>query len=129
MAFPKGKSGNPSGGRKEKLCYEALMLSLKREPANDPNAKTALQAIANKLVILAEDGDMQAIKYIMDRIDGAPTQEVHNTHEQVNDFTDLSLSEIASQVAGAIASLGGDAERVGVEVGSQNETSGIRSLN
>jgi len=32
------------------------------------------EAVAEKLIMLAEGGDIAAIKYIMDRVDGKPTQ-------------------------------------------------------
>ena len=35
--------------------------------------------IANKLAELAMDGDVQALKYIYDMIDGSPTQTVNQT--------------------------------------------------
>lgn len=70
MAF---QSGNSFGGRrKEKLCYEALMLELKAAQDTDPRS---LRGIMRNLITLAAGGDLQAIKELMNRIDGMPAQE------------------------------------------------------
>jgi len=61
--FPKGVSGNPGGRPKSNLT---------RVLADTINPKR----LANKLYALALQGDMQAIKYIYDRIEGTPTQRV-----------------------------------------------------
>ena len=71
--------GNPGGGkRKEKLMFDALMLSLKRV---DTENRPAFARIANKLVDMALDGDIQAIKEINNRIDGMPVQQIEQTTE------------------------------------------------
>lgn len=75
MPFEKGhKLG---GRRKEKHFYDALMVRLK---ACESDNKRGLMRIADQLIKQAEDGDMQAIKEIADRLDGKPTQESHNTN-------------------------------------------------
>jgi len=61
--FRPGVSGNP-GGRKK------LKLTAALESTVNPDE------LARKLYELALSGDMQAIKYIYDRIDGTPTQRV-----------------------------------------------------
>lgn len=72
MTFQPGQSGNPKGTRKEKLCYEALMLELKACQDSDPRS---LRGIMRNLITLAAGGDLQAIKELMNRIDGMPAQE------------------------------------------------------
>jgi len=65
------------GGKPDKLMRDALMVALKRE-AKDAEGKptTKLALIADKLVDLAADGDVQAIKEIGDRVDGRPAQAI-----------------------------------------------------
>jgi hypothetical protein len=84
MAFPLGKSGNPTGRRKEKLFYEALMQTLKNA---DPKNPRTLRRIAEKLCDLALDGDMQAINTIANRIDGMPLASV-DINATVTDISD-----------------------------------------
>lgn len=69
MAFQKGQSGNPGGRPADKPWREAIMLALKDK---DPKR---LRKIADRLVDLAGEGDMGAIKEIGDRLDGKPAQQ------------------------------------------------------
>lgn len=71
--WSKGKSGNPAGRPKEP------------EPGEDNGlidmliwrlGRTGSKAIADKLIELAKDGDLDAIKYIYDRIEGRPRQAI-----------------------------------------------------
>lgn len=72
MAAP--KKPNPQGPKSDKLIRNALMLAVNREDKDDQGKKVKkLALIANKLVELAIEGDVQAIKEIGDRIDGKPT--------------------------------------------------------
>lgn len=66
----------PSKGAKpDKLIRDALMLAVNREGKDDQGKKVKkLALIANKLVDLAVEGDVQAIREVADRIDGKPTQ-------------------------------------------------------
>jgi hypothetical protein len=50
---------------------DALMASLSRE-AKKGKRTTRLQAVADKLVDLALEGDFYAVKDIFDRVDGSP---------------------------------------------------------
>lgn len=68
MAWEKGKSGNPHGRAKDKHWRDALLLAI----GGDNRAR--LRTIAEKVITLAEQGDMQAIKEIGDRLDGKPAQ-------------------------------------------------------
>jgi hypothetical protein len=63
--FPKGVSGNPSGKRKGTV---SLTASLKRLLSRDD-----AERIAKRLVALAKAGDLQAVKLLLDRIDGPQT--------------------------------------------------------
>lgn len=84
MAFTPGKSGNPGGKAKEKLCFDALMIELKEAQAIDPSAPRTMRSIARKLIAMADEGDIQAIKEVFNRIDGMPVQIVENLNENVN---------------------------------------------
>jgi hypothetical protein len=73
MATPKGQSGNPKGGKPDKLMRDALRISLLREAEKGSKTKR-LQQVADALVDAAIGGDVQAIKEINDRMDGKVTQ-------------------------------------------------------
>ena len=81
----------PSKGRKpDKLMRDALMISLKREAEGPDGTPTRrMQLIADKLVDLAIDGDVQAIKEISDRVDGKPTQVVAGDADNPLAFTGI----------------------------------------
>jgi hypothetical protein len=63
--FKPGVSGNP-GGRSR----EAAELDRALREIVDP------QVLAHKLWSLAEEGNLAAIKYIYDRLDGKPTERI-----------------------------------------------------
>ena len=70
----KGKSGNPNGRpRKPKAFTELLrkLLAAKRE-----DGRTRMEAIVEQLMAKAEAGEIDAIKYLCDRLDGKPRQAV-----------------------------------------------------
>ncbi len=71
----------PSRGSKpDKLMKDAIMLALHREAKGVDGVKTKrFNIVAAKLVELAEDGDMSAIKEITDRIDGKAMQAVEHS--------------------------------------------------
>ena len=70
----------PKGGKPDKLMRDAIMVALKREATDADGKKTRkLNQIATKLVELAVNGDMQAIKEIGDRVDGRPAQAMELT--------------------------------------------------
>ena len=70
------KRNEPSkGGKPDKMMRDAIMVALKREAVDSEGQPTKkLNNIAAKLVELAEQGDMQAIKEINDRVDGKSPQ-------------------------------------------------------
>lgn len=68
---------NPTGSKPDKLMRDAIMVALKREATDASGEKTKkLYLIANKLVDLAAEGDMQAIKEVNDRVDGKAPQTI-----------------------------------------------------
>lgn len=66
-----------SGPKKEKPFRDALMLAI----ADAGEDRRALRAIAARLLKKAEEGDIQAIKEIADRMDGKVPQSVTNDEE------------------------------------------------
>lgn len=66
-------AGNKSSGRKqEKPFRDALRMQL-AEAGEDHKA---LRIVASKLIEKAQDGDMQAIKELVDRTDGKAVQAI-----------------------------------------------------
>lgn len=83
--FVPGVSGNP-GGRPKK--DESLTAALRE--------KVDKQTIADKLIELAMDGDIVALKYVYDRIDGRPIETVNQTVRELPNlvrFDDTDDSE------------------------------------
>jgi hypothetical protein len=68
--FEKGKSGNPSGRPKDSF---GPVLRDMLDTLGEGSQYTERALIAQKLIDLAKSGEIQAIRYIMDRIDGTPT--------------------------------------------------------
>lgn len=81
--FQKGQSGNPKGRpKKGETMTDALRLLAAQKITDEKgNAVTFKDAIAKKLYFLAVSGDIAAIKYIFDRIDGFPTQAIQQQDE------------------------------------------------
>jgi len=68
---------NPRGSKPDKLMRDAIVLELKREAIDaDGKPTRKLDLVAAKLVAIAMEGDMQAIKEINDRADGKVPQAV-----------------------------------------------------
>jgi hypothetical protein len=94
-----GKPGAPKGNKnnaKGKLWSDALRLEL----AGNVNAKK-LRKIAQKVIEMATEGDMQAIREIGDRLEGKPSQSIDMTvtemsHEEALDLLDQDIDESAS---------------------------------
>jgi hypothetical protein len=64
--WKKGQSGNPSGKRKGTVSLAATI-------SRNLTPKTA-NAIVKKLFTMAKAGDIQAIKLVLERIDGKPVE-------------------------------------------------------
>lgn len=66
--FSKGHTGNPKGRPKEPDgLVDMLMFRLNKETS---------KAIADRLIDLAKSGNLEAIKYLYDRVEGRPRQAV-----------------------------------------------------
>ncbi len=82
--FPKGVSGNPSGRQKLTRLTDALREQVSEELPNAPE-RTIAEAIARKLIKLALDGDIAAIREVFDRTEGKPKQAI-DLDLQVSDW-------------------------------------------
>ena len=78
MPFQKGKSGNPDGRPpKGSAVADVLNDLLTREVLNTSRNKVqVIEAICEKLIDLAMEGDLKAINILLDRVDGKPRQQV-----------------------------------------------------
>ena len=62
------------------------------------------QALVDKLVEIAiEKGDIQALKYAIDRMDGKPTETVHNLMQNLPDVIEVDLTENPTDTGDAAA--------------------------
>lgn len=71
-------SGGAPKGNKNNTKTKAWEAALRRELTGNQNADK-LARIAKKVVEMATDGDMKAIKEIGDRLDGKPIQAVEGS--------------------------------------------------
>jgi hypothetical protein len=84
-----GQSGNPSGkASKAKILTDALRCELVQNPAR-------VRAIANKVIELAEAGDLDAARLIFDRLEGKPNQSIEITA----DVRHSSIEEVDARIA------------------------------
>lgn len=88
MAGIKGRSGKP----KDKPFADALRMEI--ATAGDDHKR--LRRIAAKLLEKAEEGDMQAIAQVADRLDGKPAQESTVTIDDKRDATDWTRDELVA---------------------------------
>jgi hypothetical protein len=73
MPFIKGQSGNPGGRPKRDTSLTGLLRKELNRKDGDAPGKTV---IVKKLYELAKSGDVIALKYVFDRIDGKPIETV-----------------------------------------------------
>ena len=63
-----------AGRKGEKFWADAVSRAINRRLEDIEGKPKKLEAVANKLVDMAMDGDMAAIKEVGDRLDGRPKQ-------------------------------------------------------
>ena len=103
-------AGRPKGAQnKDKPFVDALRIEI----AAAGEDHKALRAIARKLLDKAQDGDMQAIGMVADRLDGKPAQESTVTIDDKRDATDWTRDELVRFIAEARAGSGGATEADG----------------
>ena len=95
--WKKGESGNYSGRPKKDRALTAAL-----EAAVDK------QELADKLVELAMGGDMMAVRYIYDRIEGSPTQR----HEVDAETVQRAMERLAEDAGLDLAMLRRDTEEI-----------------
>jgi hypothetical protein len=71
MAATKAKS---TGGKPDKLIRDALKAAIRQEPEK-------LKRMAEKVLDMAVEGDMQSVNFIADRIDGKAVQQIIGDEE------------------------------------------------
>lgn len=69
MAGVKGRSGRQKG---DTLITDALRLAMLRD-AKNPAFKNRIHAMADEMASRAEDGDMAAVVFVTERLEGKPT--------------------------------------------------------
>ena len=76
--FRKGESGNPKGRPPKKDCIRDCLRELLAEEITLPDGTkiTKAQFVAAKAFSLVAQGELPAIKYISDQVDGTPKQQV-----------------------------------------------------
>jgi len=92
MPFSKGKSGNPQGRPKKGETLTDLLREKIEVPKTAKEKLTRKERIIEQLITLAEGGDLAALKYVFDRIDGRPKESIELTDGAI----DTRLREIMS---------------------------------
>lgn len=103
MAGVKGRSGK----KLDTLITDALRLAMLRA-AEDPAHKNRVHAMAEEIAKRAETGDMVAVQFVTDRIEGKATQPVDHSgeieiSEQVKFDAESFKGRITSLAAGTDA--------------------------
>jgi hypothetical protein len=75
----------PKGGKPDKLIRDALI----RAAANNPDS---LKRVAEKVLQKAEEGDMQAVSFLADRIDGKAVQPIAGDDDHPPLFSGITVN-------------------------------------
>jgi ribosomal protein L17 len=100
-------AGRPIGSKSQKdrrLTEKPFADALRMEIAGAEGDYKRLRAIARALITKAEDGDLQAIEQVANRLDGRPAQESTVTIDDKRDAFDWTREELQRRLAESIAS-------------------------
>ncbi len=86
MAAPKGNTN----ARRGTMVRDALRKAAIQD-------KGSLERIAKKVLAMAEEGDMQAIREVGDRLDGKALQSIETS--KADPFEDMSFEELLEEAA------------------------------
>ena len=76
MPFKQGQSGNPKGRPKKGETLTDLLREKIDIPKTAKSKLTRKEKIIETLITMAEAGDVPAIKYVFDRMDGKPVETI-----------------------------------------------------
>lgn len=83
--FKKGQSGNPNGRPKGSISFANKIEAMLREAVKDKNGqeKEMADVIVQSLIKQAAMGNMKAIEYLIDKVDGKAKQslEIETIHK------------------------------------------------
>ncbi len=81
-SFPKGTSGNPGGRPKRSWTFQSLMEQAVEEVVQTKEGLSlpVKTLVAKRLVAMAINGDIQAMKEIFNRMDGLPKRSIELTN-------------------------------------------------
>ena len=99
MAWAKGQTGNPLGGALRKPFKTAMVMELLKEGKDkDGFDMPRLRRIADAICTKAEDGDVQAARFIAEWFDGKPTQIIEASINDSRDISSLSPDEVDRRI-------------------------------
>lgn len=82
MPWAKGQSGNPNGRKALQPELAPAIRAVLRRKVSSTDSRTNKQAVAEALVSLAIAGDVQAIRTVLERVDGKVPEPVQLTGDQ-----------------------------------------------
>ena len=100
--FRPGNNANPNGRPRKENCFTDIL----KEQGNIKDADSLegkierKQAIAKKLWAMALGGDVAALKYVYDRVDGTPKQTILNQITEVDNPIYDMLDELITDLRG-----------------------------
>ena len=80
--FKQGVSGNPNGRPKGSVAPSDILRQIASEFVNDESERTKLDFIMRMLFKMASNGNLQAIKEIIDRLEGNSTEKFGDVTEE-----------------------------------------------
>lgn len=96
MRFQKGISGNPKGRPTNEQAFATI---LRAELDGSVGRKTKRELIANKVIEMALEGDMVAVRWIADRTDGRVTENLQATVTEQVVVSDEMVEEVLTYYA------------------------------